>query len=341
MKGTKPKNLTLHDIAQRANVSYATVSRVLNGHPQVAEETRRRVLAVVKELNFVPNQAARSLIKGRTKWIQLVVVNYAGVRFYELFSVLFNHGYRGGVTLLGTSTATKEQLFRIMSEVAAGMVDGILLLEPEVSFTYEEMVAVCRGKPFVQIGSNPDPSAPSVVYDQKFGTTLALQHLINLGHRRIVEVAGIQSIYDGHARHETYLEVMQAYNLPVLSMLGGDFSPAAGYQKACELLASGEQFTAAFCANDLTAVGFIHALYDHGLRVPQDVSVVGFDDYEPLSAHMCPPLTTIRQDCKLLYQQGVQYLLSCIENPDTPRVRQVLYPTLIVRQSTKAVADNR
>ncbi len=337
MNEKNTKRITLHDIARRANVSYATVSRVINAHPQVAEETRRRVLAIIEELNFVPNQAARSLIAPRTKWIQLVVVNYAAVRFYELFNILFNHGYRGGVTLVGAQTPTKELLLKTMSEVAAGMVDGILLLEPEVTFTYEEMAAVCRGKPFVQIGSNPDVTVPAVVFDQKFGTTLALQHLINQGHRRIVEIAGLQHIYDGRARHETYLEVMQTYDLPPLSILGGDFSPRGGYQKGCEVLAGGEKFTAAFCANDLTAVGFIHAMQDHGIRVPQDVSVVGFDDYDRLIPHIFPPLTTIRQDYELLYRQGVQYLISCIENPDTPRVRQVLYPTLVVRQSTKAI----
>lgn len=335
MPGSHSKNITLNDIARLAGVSYATVSRVINHNPNVAESTRQRVLKWVEEYNYIPSQAARSLHRTRTNWLQVIVGNYFSLNFNDLYSIALNAGYRLGITVV-RDWQFKESFRKGAAEASSGMLDGILVIEPELEFQYDELASLFRGKPFVQVGSNPGAEVPSVIFNQRAGTSMAIQHLIDLGHRKIVEIKGMQNLFDGRARHQAYLEAMHANQLPPGLSLDGEFSTAGGYEKGHELVTRGIDFTAVFCANDLIAAGLIHALDERGVRVPGDVSVVGFDDQRGVE-HMIPPLTTIRQDPCLSYSQAFQYLIDLMANPDLPRQRHVLMPNLVVRNSTRSI----
>jgi DNA-binding LacI/PurR family transcriptional regulator len=332
---TKPA--TLHDVARLAGVSYQTVSRVVNNNPNVAPDTRERVSKAILELDYRPNRAARSLITRRSQTLHLISFNinyFRPVRY--IIQAAKDMGYHIGVTLLTDSTS-KEDLRQLLSELTARMIDGFLLFDPGIEFVYDEMNKLCRNIPFVQIGACPCPMIPAVVFDQRHGTQLVLRHLLDLGHRQIAEISGlITNNYDGRVRHEMYLEMMKAYDLNPGPYITGDFTIPGGYQAAFKLLDLGKPFTALICGNDELALGALHALHERGLRIPEDISVVGFDDNLEVSFTE-PPLTTIRQDYEAISRQSIQYLISLIENPRTPHYQQMIFPQLIVRESTRLI----
>jgi DNA-binding LacI/PurR family transcriptional regulator len=173
---------------------------------------------------------------------------------------------------------------------------------------------------------------PSVLYDQVQGARLAMEHLLDLGHRKIAEISGPLLNHDGADRHESYLKMMRQHGLEGLSV-EGDFSIEGGYQAMKSLLNSGKDFSAVFIANDSMAFGAHSALREAGLRVPEDISIVSFDDV-PEAAHFVPKLTTVRQDFQVLGRVTIEYLLSMIENPETEIYQRVLQPQLIIREST-------
>jgi LacI family transcriptional regulator len=303
----------------------------------VANDTRERVSKAILELDYRPNRAARSLITRRSQTLHLISFNinyFRPIRY--IIQAAKDMGYHIGVTLLTESTS-KEDLRLLLNELTARMIDGFLLFDPGIEFVFEEMNKLCRNIPFVQIGACPCPMIPAVVFDQRHGTQLVLRHLFDLGHRKIAEISGlIINNYDGRVRHEMYLEMMRANNLNPGPMVTGDFTIPGGYLAAQKLLDLGEPFTALVCGNDELALGALHALHERGVRVPLDVSVVGFDDNLEISFTE-PPLTTIRQDYEAISRQSIQYLISLIENPRTPHYQQMIYPQLITRQSTQSI----
>lgn len=336
MSETPSKPATLHDVARLAQVSYQTVSRVINNHPNVAKETRVRVLQAIHTLDYRPNRAARILITGRSQTLQLISFNLA---FFQPIQYIIHEarelGYRLGISAL-RDPSSREELQALLDDLTTGMVDGFLLFGPEVNLNFEDFNRMCRGIPFVQIGANPGPMIPSVVFDQRHGTRQAIQHLLDLGHRSIAEIWGNLSIYDAKIRHETYLEVMQSNGLTPGPHIGTDFTIPSGFQAACQLIKQDMPFTALVCGNDQVALGVLRALHQHHIRVPEDVSVVGFDD-DLNVAYYEPPLTTVRQDYTAQGRQGIQYLVSLIKDPLTLRYQQIIYPELIIRESTARI----
>jgi LacI family transcriptional regulator len=337
---SRNKPATLHDVARLAGVSYQTVSRVVNNNPNVADDTRERVSKAIQELDYRPNRAARSLITRRSQTLHLISFNisyFRPVRY--IIQAAKDLGYHIGVTLL-TENTSQDELRVLLNELTARMIDGFLLFDPGFELIYEDMNKLCRNIPFVQIGACPCPMIPAVVFDQRHGTQLVLRHLINLGHRHIAEISGIiVNNYDGRVRHEMYLDIMRAYDLKPGPSIISDFTIPGGYQAAHKLLDLGEPFTALVCGNDELALGALHALHERGFRVPEDISVVGFDDNLEISFTE-PPLTTIRQDYEAISRQSIQYLISLIENPRTPHFQQMIYPQLMVRKSTQPVEEN-
>jgi len=179
-------------------------------------------------------------------------------------------------------------------------------------------------------------SLPSVIYDQAKGARLATQHLIDLGHRQIAEITGPLLHYDAQGRHAGWIDALADNGLEQGPFVESDFTIEDGYRAMNQLLDEGGEFTAIFIGNDSMALGAQTALRQRGLRVPNDVSVVGFDDV-PETAHLVPGLTTIRQDFQLLGQLAVEYIIDLIEKPDTPVYQRVLPPKLIVRESTRPI----
>lgn len=330
------KRATLHDVARLADVSYQTVSRVVNGSPDVASHTRLRVLRAIRKLDYRPNRAARSLITGRTNVLQVITYDfYANGTFSSIYWSTKELGYNLGLSALNEHS-TPEDVRDLMDELAARSVDGILILTPLVEPTASELRRLSRGIPFVQLGADPGPAVPSVLIDQRYGVQQVVKHLRELGHRRIAEISGPLGLHDGRARHEAGLIAAQAHGLEIVAFVEGNFSSASGYQATRQLLAEGCEFSALMCGNDQMALGARHALHEHGRRVPHDISLVGFDD-DAFAAYLDPPLTTVRQDYGALGRQSVEYLVTLINEPQTPPHQRTLYPELVVRESARRV----
>jgi DNA-binding LacI/PurR family transcriptional regulator len=332
---TKPP--TLHDVASLADVSYQTVSRVVNNSPHVSKKTRARVQKAIEQLGYQPNKAARSLITRHSQTLQIITSE--GGLYKPVFSILTTAkrlGYHVALSLI-EEPYKKEELRQLFDELNARIVDGFVFISPQLFVTSEDLFQLSQGRPFVQVGADPGSSTPSVVFDQVVGTQLALQHLYDLGHRRIAAITGPLTFSDARVRHETYLAFMQANGLPEGPVASGNFLFDGGYQGAKKLLDSGETFTAIFNANDHTALGALRALNERKILVPEDISLVGFDD-ETFACYLSPPLTTVRQDFHALGKQAVEYLVDLIKDPGIPIHQRVYYPQLIVRQSTRKIS---
>lgn len=330
------KRITLSDVALLAGVSSQTVSRVVNNHPYVSEDTRRRVLTAIRKLDYRPNRAARSLATRRS--CTLGVVSY-DIAFYGPAQMVMNieqtakrRGYT--VSLATTERMALDEVRQAVIDVGGEAMDGLLFIAPVAGVSYADLVSVCGNVPFVQIDTELSAKVPSVVIDQRYGSYLATQHLIDLGHRDMVEISGPLTWYGAQARHTSWRDTLLAAGLTPGLSVEGDWTAHSGYEAAHRLLATGAQFTALVVGNDQMALGAIAALREHGLGVPDDVSVVGFDDV-PEAAYFAPPLTTIRQNFAALGEQSVEYLITLVENPDTPVHQRVLYPQFVERQSTR------
>lgn len=337
MSNPQPPRVTLHDVARQAEVSYQTVSRVINGNPHVAKETRERILRAIKDLNYRPNAAARSLVTRRSNLIE--IITFGGSYYGPAQMVLHveRAARQQGYNLL-VSYVTEMSLKEIevaMSSLSGQLVDGIILITPMFGVDYEELLVLCQGTPFVMIDTQVGAVSPSVVIHQSFGGQLAAQHLIDLGHKQICEISGPLDWYAGKARHESWLATIAAAGLQPGISVEGDWTALGGYAAAQRLLDTGISFTGLVVGNDQMALGAMRALRERGLHIPEDISVVGFDDI-PESACFEPPLTTIRQDFAMVGRQSMDYLFDLMHQEDTPLQQRVLYPTLVERQSTRA-----
>jgi LacI family transcriptional regulator len=252
--------------------------------------------------------------------------------------------------IIGVERAAKQLGYKLMFSEAeeasaddiqtaidnVGNVDGVLVITPIQSELHDYLVDALKGNHYVQIGTRVGSKTPSVVIDQAYGSQLATQHLIDLGHRQIAEISGPLYWNDAIARHQSWLATLQANQLEPVASVEGDWTAAGGYNAAGVLLDSGVAFTGLIVGNDQMALGAIRALRERGLSIPEDISIVGFDDI-PESAYFEPPLTTLRQDFTALGRQSVEYLVEMIKQPRTPLHQRILYPTFVERQSTTAV----
>jgi DNA-binding LacI/PurR family transcriptional regulator len=238
------------------------------------------------------------------------------------------------------SAISPEEFREALESAASRLVDGLILvpLMPVID-DYEELMRLTDGVPFVQIGAKLGADIPSVIYDQAQGARLAAQHLIEYGHRQLAEISGPPGNYDAVARHEGWLATLKDHQLLPALMVEGDFTIEGGYRAMNHLLDGGEPFTAVFIANDSMTMGAHTALRERGLRVPDDISIVSFDDI-PEAAHFVPGLTTVRQDFQLLGKMAIEYVVSIIESLDTPVHQRVLQPKLIVRESTRPLNED-
>lgn len=329
----KTKRPTLRDVAREADVSYQTVSRVINENANVSAETRARVQKAIKTLGFRPNRAAQILQTERSNTIE-VIIFYAGFNLflYEMARATQQMGYHFSI-----SAIAEKEFESTLESAASRFVDGLVIVpSAPLSQDYETLMTLTDGIPFVQIGAKMGANLPSVVYDQSQGARLATQHLIDLGHRQIAEISGPLRNYDGYDRHMSWVKTLKDNGLEPGPSTEGDFSIESGYRCMRHLLDQGTRFTAAFIGNDSMTIGAHTALRERGLRVPEDVSLVGFDDL-PEAAHFVPGLTTVRQDFQLLGRMAIEYITSLIDNRETAIHQRVLQPKLIVRGSTRAV----
>jgi LacI family transcriptional regulator len=308
------KKVTIQDIAESANVSISTVSRVLTGNAPVAEKKREAVLAAIEALNYRPNVFARGLASGRSMAIGVLTQNI-GSPFYETIMSGILQGLDGsGYSLIFTDglfqpEREKEALQMLLDR----RVDGLIVLggrSPE-----DLLCEVMEIVPLIIIGRNiPCLSEYCMHMDQFQGAHKATSYLINLGHRQIAHITGILLQQDAIDRREGYLKALQDAGIerdPEL-IIEGDFLEQSGVLAIEILLTRSRTFSAIFAANDQMASGARLALSRHGIRVPEDVSIIGFDD-QPHSAYMVPPLTTVRQPATEMGEAGARAILNLLQ----------------------------
>jgi len=333
------KEATIQDVANQAKVSKATVSRVLNGTATVHPDKRRAVLEAAARVGFEPNALARSLARGRSMTIG-VLTQLIGSPFYDAIS----QGVIAGLGGTGYSPIFVDGQWERRAEVTAirallgRRVDGLLLVGGDVPG--DELRGICGKLPTVVVGRElPAEEHHCLFIDNVDGGYRATRHLIEFGHREIAIIRGLGHHQDAIDRFAGYEKALSEAGIeldPEL-VLDGDFSAESGVRGIEELMSSNRRFSAVFAANDMTAFGARLALHRRGKRVPEDVSIVGFDD-QAEAAFMTPPLTTIRQPAREMGAQASQALLALIGG--TPFEALPLDTELMVRESV-ARRDHR
>lgn len=322
------------DVARLAGVSRKTVSRVLNDEPYVSDESRRRVLAAAGELGYRLNHAARALASGRTRSIGVVALGTAGYGTASLLvgieQAVRDAGY--ALRVLNTPDGDPRSIAGALESLLEQGVDGIVVSEPVV----EGEVPLGVDVPVLFLGAPPAFSAARTLTVGVGAHQLAraaTEHLLDLGHATVHHLAGPRRWYATKDRIEGWRAALADRGAHEPPVLNGDWSAASGYAAGLGL-ASDRLVTAVFAAGDEMAIGLIHGLREAGCRVPEDVSVVGFDG-NPVFAYVSPPLTTVRQPFEAASREGIRLLLHAIEKPDTEPPPASDPPVeLIVRGST-------
>ncbi|WP_022882761.1 LacI family DNA-binding transcriptional regulator [Gryllotalpicola ginsengisoli] len=323
---------SIRDVARIAGVSHMTVSRVLNQHPNVSPATRERVEAAISRLNFRPSRTARALAHGSSRVIG--VLEASGGRLYGPAS-----------TIAAIEDAARSQGYSVMIAVGDGgredavaavehLLDqgavGIIVVGPGAR-AGEVMTDAAPGVPFVAM--HAARGAESVSADQAAGGRSAARHLLDLGHTAIAHLAGPSGWLEAEARAQGFAAELARAGLEPVRVEAGDWTPDSGYAAGKRMLAGGG-FTAVFCANDQMALGLLHAAREAGIAVPEELSVVGFDDV-PEAVHYAPALTTLRQDFPDLGRRAIATLLARLGVAAQPGPAPA--PQLIVRASTRGI----
>jgi LacI family transcriptional regulator len=328
---------TIRDVAAAAGVSIATVSRVLNDHPDVAPATRETVLRAVHELGFTSNRGARALSGGRTSLIGVMVPLIEAEYFSRILAAtadaLLEHDLQ---VVLAPTMHLREQATTSLARLTDGTTDGAVLILPEES--RDELAALARsGYPFVVIDPiEPlEEGVPAISAANTFGGRAATEHLLALGHRRIGVITGIPDWLSSVERLDGYRSALAAAGVPPdpALVVESDWTVKGGELAAGALLDRQEPPTAIFAVNDNMAVGVLRAARARRLRVPGDLAVVGFDDSEQ-AADVTPALTTIRQPLAEMGRMAVSQLVRLLENRFVEGMRIELQTRLIVREST-------
>jgi LacI family transcriptional regulator len=329
--------VTIRDVAAQAGVSVATVSKVLNQRYGVAATTLARVQAVIEELGYEASLVAQSLRNHRTNVIGILVADLEpfstellkgaadAIRGSGFELVVYSAGGRTG------DPAGWEK--RYLSRLSGTLVDGAVLVTPTVS------LEALPGTPVVAVDPHTGPSAlPTIDSDNLRGAQLATEHLLGLGHRRIAFLTGRPDLQSAQLRKTGYLRALAAAGVPVDEGLirVGAYDPATSAASARDLLTGPDRPTAVFAANDLSAIATVGAARALGLGVPEDLSVVGFDNV-PESVLCTPPLTTVDQPIREMGHRAITLLIALINGDEVERTHLTLDTGLVVRGSTRAL----
>ncbi len=317
-------------------VSVASVSRALNGHESVTAATRERILRAAGELRYVPHAGARSLITRRTDTVGVLLPDIHGEFFSELIRGMDQAARASGLHLLISSSHGSASETALALRTLQGRVDGLLVMSPHAD---TRMLAsnLPETLPTVLVNTrvaSGDYAALSV--DNYGGATAMMRHLLGRGFRRIAFIGGPGNNFDADERLRGYRDGL-AQSGASERVFGGDFSEDSGYRAGLLIAALRERPDAIFAANDMMALGCLFALTEHGLSVPDDIALAGFDDI-PIARFVTPPLTTVQVRIAELGRLALERLAALIENGNTPSVAEPLACELIVRASTGAAA---
>ncbi|MFF7163750.1 LacI family DNA-binding transcriptional regulator [Streptomyces sp. NPDC008086] len=335
----RPGAPTLEEVAARAGVGRGTVSRVINNAAGVKESTREAVQRAIQELGYVPNLAARSLAGRRTDAVALVLTEpdwrvFAEPFFSEIVGSLGDALTDTGMQLMLTLVRSDTERKRFLEYARGGRVDGVLLLSVHAGDRLPDMLAEAR-LPTVMLGRRSGDEYVSYVdADNVGGARSAVSHLLARGRRAIATIAGPLDMYVAQCRLRGYQDALALAGLPYEESLvvEGDFTEESGRRAMVELLERHPEIDGVLAASDTTAVGALHALRAAGRRVPQDVAVIGFDDF-PLAQRTEPRLTTVRQPLEEMGRAMIRLLMEDMEEPSVAYRHVILRTELQVRES--------
>lgn len=337
-------NPTLEEVASLAGVSRATVSRVINDHPNVSAEVREKVWQAIRDSGYRPHAVARSLVTRRTGILGIVIPEAVSTLFTDPFFPLLLRGATEAcnahrqqlmLVLFDDPTGEQETYQRVLRN---GYLDGVVLASAALGDPLPGLM-LRDGIPFVSVGCLPNEQVHVVDADNVGGARVAVEHLIRLGHRRIATIAGPENMLAGQERLFGYRQALQAHGLPADEglVVHGDYTEAGGMLAMQRLLAS--KPTAVFAASDTMAIGALKYLRQVGRRVPDDIALVGFDDI-PIASAVEPRLTTVRQPIERMGAMAVDLLISLLQGAQSaqgPAHRIVLPAELIIRDSCGAL----
>lgn len=330
--GERARVPSIRDVARLAGVSHQTVSRVLNDHPSIRPETKKRVQDAIAVLDYKPNLAARALVTSRSRTIGVLSATIGEFGPTSSIASIEDAARAEGysVTTVNLPETTAEAIGDAVRQLTREQVSGIVVLAPQVR-VFNVLRGMAVGVPFVSLQTASGSDGVSLSADQVAGARAVTEHLISLGHSDIIHLAGPQDWIEAESRMRGYLEALREADLPTFPPIRGDWTADFGHFAGTEL-ARRRDFTAVFAANDLMAIGLMHGFRDAGIEVPRQVSVVGFDDI-PVAAHVWPPLTTVHQDFPVLGQRAVHILLAEIQGEPVPEFGPV-EPRLRLRSSS-------
>ena len=320
---------TIRDVARRARLSVATVSRALNGFDNVSEEARTRVAEAVRDLGYVPHAGARSLSLARTNAIGVVLPDLHGEFFSEIVRGMDREASRRGYLLLLSNLHAHAEQATLALRAMHGRVDGLIVMAPHL--TADELSrALPPGVPSVLINTRDESGSRAAIHlDNAAGAGAVVDHLAALGRKRVIHIAGPHGNIDADERAAAFRDACIAHQLDC-EVMRGNFEEESGAKAVLQLLDGGHRFDALFAANDNMAIGALLALRARGLAVPGDVAVAGFDDI-PLARHL--GLTTVRVRIDELGERALARLVSSIERSDGGG-GELHAPELMIRATT-------
>jgi len=324
---------TIRDVARRASLSVATVSRALNGFDNVSEQAKERVAEAVRALGYVPHAGARSLSLARTNAIGVVLPDLHGEFFSEIVRGMDREASRRGYLLLLSNLHGSPDQASLALRAMHGRVDGLIVMAPQLK-AEELEAALPAGLPSILINTRGGRGARAAIHlDNAAGVRSVVEHFAALGRRRLVHIAGPEGNVDADERAAAFRAACSERGLQC-ELLRGDFEEESGEAAVAQLLRAGQRFDAVFAGNDNMAIGALQALRSAGVAVPRDVAVVGFDDI-PLARHL--GLSTVRVRIPELGERAVTRLLGAMESGDAGG-DELHAPQLVVRSTSGADA---
>ncbi len=328
---------TIKDVAARAGISYTTVSHVVNGTRPVSDQVRSKVEAAIAELGYVPSGVARSLRVRATGTLGLLLPNASNPYFAELARGIEDHAERNGYSvILCNSDDDIDKQLRYLRVLLERRIDGLIVATVASDAAFAQALAALRVPLVLVDRSLEGVSADQLRIDHEQGAYLATRHLLELGHRRIVCIGGPASTQVVQLRAGGYRRALDEAGIEAQAVVDCAFTSPAGHAAAQVLLAGDTRPTAIFAGNDMIALGVLRAAAERGLQVPQQLSVVGFDDIE-VSRYLHPALTTVGQRIGQLGEQAAERLLARIRKPGLAAEQRLIEPTLMLRESTAAI----
>jgi DNA-binding LacI/PurR family transcriptional regulator len=329
------KRPTLEDVAKEIGVSHQTVSRVINSHPRVLPQTRARVLAGIELLGYQPNRAARFLANQRSTLVGLVASDSRSYGPAHALLSIQLEAQRHGYTLMtiGLGNCTILEIKKAARELMANAAQGVILDLP-FEINRRELQAALADIPFVGLDVDGGTVFPSFGFDHARGASVATQHLIDFGHRKIAGLLGEPPWRSYKLRKRGWLRALTKSRLKPGPCLETSWTAEGGYEATKQLVQrSFARFSAIFAANDLIALGSMLALHESGIRVPEEVSVIGFDGM-PESQFFYPALSTVAVDFDVLARESLQSLFAAIQRSKKEPIRKIGIPKLVQRKST-------